>query len=274
MNIGYYKHARNFRRNKELREERKRKNRLKRVRPDAQITLETRDILNKNNTLISYREREGYTKKVPVTLGYDALQYMAIVRRFIQKRYDLHLIDLELLLFLFPIGLWSKKDYSRFPHSYATRRISHLIDKGMVENIFEDRIVDRDDCVYRLTAKAKRAVTQFYKYLNKEETLPETSSSNPFFNARATRREMKVAELIADLNKSISGRTEDTKHHIKLKKRIKNYHKQKVKQRAYEKVNALQIRIQKQREERERMKKEKAEKLKDMQRTLSSYIPE
>src|SRR5690554_4294019 len=111
----YFKTAKNFRRDKARREEARRKARIKSHRPDAQVTIETRDILNKNKTTIKFKEREGYNRSVPITLGYDALQYLAIVRRYIQKRYDLHLIDLELLLFLHPIGLWSEKDYSKFP---------------------------------------------------------------------------------------------------------------------------------------------------------------
>lgn len=273
MSDRFFQAARNYKKNKALREKREKEKLIKKLfkkhHYKSQVSEETKRILDQNNKSVSYNNRNSNTN---ITLGYDTLQHFAVVRRYIQRKHKIKIRELELLLFLYPIGLWSQKDYNQFPHSYGTRHVKYLEEKGFVENIIETQ--SQRGKVYRLTRISKRIVSDFYKLLNGEKQFPETPKHNPFFKGDISRKDMKVAQLIAEFNKKLSGREEKTKHHKKLEKRIKRYHQKKRRELQYEKFNAVRIKIEKERERREKEDEEKRLKLKGLKETLNSYLPE
>lgn len=203
-------------------------------KPDSRVTLKTRQLLREagyhvqqltNNThrRLKYRGRpkgKEVTMPIQISLDYSSLQYIGIVRHYIQKKHDITLSQLELLLFLYPLGIWSKDDYDLFPHRFSTRTIKPIMEKGFIDDIFEHELEpESDKKVYRLTQKAKMIVRDFYQYLHQEKLIPETAVSNPLFRYDANPRDLRKAKAIARINELLSGKK--TKEHEKLNKRIR-----------------------------------------------------
>lgn len=201
------------------------------------------------------------TQAIPLNLDYNVVQYFGIARYYIQKKYDLRIKELELLLFLYPIGFFTKRDYHTFPHNYTTRTISHLMKKGLIEPVNEREKPQSDKQVYKLSRRSKNAVLYFYKYASGEEPIPENPMVNDFFKSGTTRYEQKLALAMAKLNKRVSGRKSKTKEHKKLENRItETIAKTDPEKRAIQKNKVEKILEEKRiREKMEQMEREKGD---------------
>lgn len=209
--------------------------------PDSRVSYETRYLIQeagyhvkhitKNKfRMLKYRTKEERermnSQTINVNLDYSCLRNLGIVRNYFQKKHNLTFRELELLLFLYGMQLWSQHDYYKFPHSFTTRKIKSLFDRGFIEPIFEDYSFDSKKQVYRLTSRSKCLIRNFYQYLHEEKPIPESSGLNPLFRMDASSRDLAKAKSIALLNQKIMGNEEKTKQHIKVEKALRENAKQ------------------------------------------------
>lgn len=203
--------------------------------PHFRVSSHTRKLLKEKGYEIQYACKGHYSKKmlqkrtltgsnsiskITVSLDYDTLQYLGIVRSYVQKKHNITISVLELMLFLYPLGVWSKQDYNKFPHRYNTRNIEVLINKGYIEPMFAEHSVKSSSQTFRLSRVAKRAVRDFYEYIHGEKTLPEETRTNPLLHKNASIRDLVKANAIMEINRQIRGNNQTTKQHKKTKKRI------------------------------------------------------
>lgn len=132
---------------------------------------------SKNPDIIKKYSRKSRDIVEKFVNGYDLLQYMIVVKPYIMKKYKIEKsIELEALLYLFPIQFFTLNDFKLLGLKQYNLHIKTLEDIGYLK-----LCVTRTDGrkVYTLTEKSVNIVTDFYKYLSGEKGI-SLNNDNPF----------------------------------------------------------------------------------------------
>lgn len=109
--------------------------------------------------------------------GYDMMQFNIVVRPYLMKKHNIKKsIELDILLYLFPIQFFVMSDFKELPTTKHEYTVSKLIELGYVEVLVP--VKKRE--IYTLTDYAERIVKDYYMYLSGEKTIYENARSNPF----------------------------------------------------------------------------------------------
>lgn len=123
-------------------------------------------------------------KQVPLSryqhrIKYDFLTYIRLVFKWCISNYDLTRPEVELLLFLYGKGTFSKKqffDYHTTLSIYQIKGFKKLQKEGWIRK-FRDR-KGTESALYVLTTKGQRLCNRMHKFCSGEESIPTTSRSN------------------------------------------------------------------------------------------------
>jgi hypothetical protein len=112
------------------------------------------------------------------TERYDFLKYWRVIRKFYCLKYDLHLADLEMILFLYSEDYFSKDKFDEFKMvmPWDPLRFEKLRRRGFIE-VFRKGVPGRK-ALYDLSYRAKHMVADIYRNMN-GEPLPQWHYSNP-----------------------------------------------------------------------------------------------
>lgn len=127
------------------------------------------------------------------------LKYLRVVRKYVQKKYELSLAELELVLFLYDEQIFDRKTFDDYA---CTLGFSSL---NWFDKLKEREIIKlwRDEYGYKtlyvLTHKYKMACNKFYKHLE-GEPVPQTVAQNPLFAKSASFSDKMYARLIKKMN--------------------------------------------------------------------------
>jgi len=124
--------------------------------------------------------------------GYDALQNLILVRNYIQKKHDISLSALEVLLYLYPKQFFTHSDYNEVPKQYFFRTVKRMCDLGYIKIHIKGTGTRRN--LYTLSNIGKRVVYEFYELLSGEKPIPETQFTDNAY-------EKKVINLIKKTKK-------------------------------------------------------------------------
>tara|TARA_R110000796_G_scaffold39772_1_gene98985 strand:- start:544 stop:954 length:411 start_codon:yes stop_codon:yes gene_type:complete len=132
-------------------------------------------------------------------MKHDFLKHWRVVRYLIKKKYDLSQQDLELLLFLYSEGRFTKDDFDWYSTivSWDVRRFIKLKKEGWVKQWRTNRGNRR--AIYELTHKGKTAMARVYRLLLGEEKFPE-STRNPIYNPERS-SEYKYLNAMKKINR-------------------------------------------------------------------------
>jgi hypothetical protein len=102
---------------------------------------------------------------------HDYLKYWRVVKRFIMKKHDISLSDLEMLLFLYSEVYFGNKEFQEYERlmSWEKDRVYRMMQEGYVEVFREHNHGTRTKKLYQLTNKSKKIVRELYKTLDKNE---------------------------------------------------------------------------------------------------------
>jgi len=119
------------------------------------------------------------------------LKHYRIIRKWASKTSDLKEADLELLIYLDAIDLFTKQDFKIGTHAYSwdNRRWNRLLKEGWI-------VVWRQ----RISFKCKQLISRMYRIMLGEEDIPETIRSNKLMK-RSTYSEKVLSTSITNLNK-------------------------------------------------------------------------
>lgn len=131
------------------------------------------------------KNKDKYVRKrfLEVYSGYDFLQHLGLVRRYICGKYRILNYQLELILYLYPLNYFTHSDIARFPKHYTFRTINALIKKKVivvVSKAHKKKKYDKDvrkNTLYALTKEMRQAVEEFYELLSKERPFEEGSKA-------------------------------------------------------------------------------------------------
>lgn len=142
-------------------------------------------------------KKEKYTKKKYLSLykGYDFLQYLGVVRFYIQGKNKISNNMLEMLLYLYPINYFTQQDFMDIPKQFEVTRLKVLVDKELAKVAFVDE-KDKSKKIYALSTKARNIVTDFYELLSGEKEFNMQYAANPFIGTKATAIDKKRNNLL------------------------------------------------------------------------------
>lgn len=115
---------------------------------------------------------------------HDFLKYWRVVRYYITKQYNISYPELELLLYLYDEGVFTKTDFKDFEQSmsWSKGRFEELMDRGLIRK-WRDRRKAGHANLYELTQQAKLICNQTYKKLTQEEPISEDKYRNEVFRS-------------------------------------------------------------------------------------------
>jgi hypothetical protein len=130
------------------------------------------------------------------------MKYWRVIRYYVGRQYNITQPHLELLLFLYSEGYFSKDKFKEFDNliSWNYNRFSDLRRDGWIE-LFRKK-VGNYSALYQLTDKAKRAVRCVYDKLEGRE-LAEHPDRNPMFQKGACYTDKVYRNMIKKMNESI-----------------------------------------------------------------------
>lgn len=141
--------------------------------------------------------KEYYNRRMPKD---NWLKYFRVVRYYISKKHNLSLPNLEMLLFLYSEGLFSRSDFSEFEQimSWDKKRFEKLRQDGWI--IMWRKAKGSEPALYEISRKAKQVLSSMYKKLSGEESISENKYLNPIFAADADYMDKVYRRAIKRLN--------------------------------------------------------------------------
>lgn len=129
----------------------------------------------------------------------DYLKFWRVIRYFVKAKYGLSQADLDVLLFLYSEGYFSKDKFKEFDKllSWDVNRFNRLLKDDWIA-VFRKRSGNRK-ALYELSYKGRRCVNSIYKKLSGEE-IPTTQNSNPLFAKNVSYSDKVYRRMIEDMN--------------------------------------------------------------------------
>jgi hypothetical protein len=126
-------------------------------------------------------------QKLIFTSGKDLLQYSIVVRPYILRKHRIkNNFELDILLYLFPIQYFSRRDFKVLPTINEGYHLTTLIDLNYIEVVVHHH-KGANSNLYGLTERAKKIVKDYYEYLSGEKTVNPSSYTNPFADSDASK---------------------------------------------------------------------------------------
>jgi predicted transcriptional regulator len=128
--------------------------------------------------------RRGSTRTKPDIFtkreSYSFLQYIRVIFHWAKKNTGLPRPHIELLLYLQPLGIFKKKDFSffcRLVQVYQIKLFTKLVEQGWIEEWRPTKKHKGQAALYKLTSKADHLCTRIHKMCIGEEKIPESKSN-------------------------------------------------------------------------------------------------
>ena len=126
------------------------------------------------------------TKTYSSDLHFIFLQYIGILMKWAMKRYDLSQKELELILYLYPAGIFDQAEFYVMAEALGLEKsykqiLQRLKRKEMVE-VWEDR--KGEEKIYSLTERARNICHQMHRIALGKEKIAESRMRNPLATFR------------------------------------------------------------------------------------------
>ena len=149
------------------------------------------------------RETKKPNARFRSRIDYDFLMYIRVVFKWAVENSGLTRPNLELLLYLYGLGAFSKKqfhDFHKLIGLYQDKKLKDLIEAGWVK-IYRTK-KGREHALYTLTAKGKRLCNSMHKYAAGLEEIPVIANRNKMLRDDAPRVNNYYMDIIKRMNKN------------------------------------------------------------------------
>ena len=115
---------------------------------------------------------------------YNFLKYYRVVRYYIKKKYEISLMELDMLLYLYDMPFFNKEDFNYYgtTMSWDKKRFYEMVEKGLIKEWRPGKKRYARKKLFELSHKAKSICSLTYKKLMQEEPISEKKESNPIFD--------------------------------------------------------------------------------------------
>jgi len=180
---------------------------IERLPDEAKENLERRKEAERKSKLRKANIRSK-TRKKPLPLhtsvrDYDFLENIRVVYKHMQANYpDLNRGRLEMLLYLYPKGVFSFSEFHRY------YKLVGLFQKGALKKYIENGYIfvwreKKHNVIqlYALTNKAKAMCDDMHKFCTGEKEIPSKKSNNKLFTETGVRIDGYYSDMIKVINK-------------------------------------------------------------------------
>ena len=117
----------------------------------------------------------------------NLLKHYRIIRKWACKNNSLREADLELLIYLDCIDLFTKKDFEQGVYSYSwdNRRWSRLIKDDWIKVWRHRNRTTQKYNIYKVSFKCKQLINKIYKIMLGEEKIPTSKRRNKIINGNS-----------------------------------------------------------------------------------------
>ena len=135
----------------------------------------------------------------------NLLKHYRIIRKWASKNNDLNEADLELLIYLDCIDLFTIKDFKKGVYSYSwdNRRWSRLIKDNWIVVWRKRNRTNQTYNIYKVSVKGKQLISRMYRIMLQEEEIPNSTRRNKIMK-RKTYMDKELTTSINDINKEIN----------------------------------------------------------------------
>jgi len=114
------------------------------------------------------------------------LQHYRIIRKWACKNNDLNDADLELLIYLDCIDLFSKKDFEMGSYSYSwdNRRWNKLIQNDWIVVWRHRNRTTQKYNIYKISFKGKQLIKRIYRIMLGDEDIPTSTKRNKIMKGK------------------------------------------------------------------------------------------
>ncbi len=116
----------------------------------------------------------------------NLLKHYRIIRKWVCKNYNLKDADLELLIYLEAIDLFTKDDFKKGTYSYSwdNRRWNRLLKEGWIKVWRERNRTTQKYHIYKVSTKCKQLIARMYRIMLGEEdmSLNKISKNNNYMH--------------------------------------------------------------------------------------------
>lgn len=143
---------------------------------------------------------------------YDFLQYWRIVRHWAKRKYKISQAELDILLYLYSIPLFSFTDYHEFEKvlSWDKQRFKRFIKDGHIIEWRPHSPQARQKRLYMLSFKTKRMITSIYDKLLLEQPMPVNPVNNPIFRSKGPSIDKYYRSIMRKMNEKQKNRQKDS----------------------------------------------------------------
>ena len=132
----------------------------------------------------------------------NLFKHYRIIRKWLCKVSDLKEADLELLLYLEALDLFTKQDFKIGTHAYSwdNRRWNRLLKEGWIVVWRPRNRTTQKYNIYKVSFKCKQLTARMYRIILGDEDIPETTRANPLMN-RSSYTDKVLSTSILNINK-------------------------------------------------------------------------
>ena len=125
----------------------------------------------------------------------NLLKHYRIIRRWACRNNNITDADLELLIYLDCMDLFSKHDFKMGVYSYSwdNRRWNRLLKEGWIVLWRRGNKSDSKGSLYKVSLKTTQLLTRVYRILTGEEDIPSSATQNVIKSKAYTDRMLQVA---------------------------------------------------------------------------------
>ena len=135
----------------------------------------------------------------------NLLKHYRIIRKWASKNNGLNEADLELLIYLDCVDLFTIKDFKKGVYSYSwdNRRWSRLIKDNWIVVWRKRNRTNQTYNIYKVSVKGKQLISRMYRIMLQEEEIPTSTRRNKIMK-RKTYMDKVLTTSINDINKEIN----------------------------------------------------------------------
>jgi len=131
----------------------------------------------------------------------NLLKHYRIIRKWASKTSDLKEADLELLIYLEAVDLFTKQDFKNGTHAYSwdNRRWNRLLKEGWIVVWRQRNRTTQKYHIYKVSFKCKQLINRMYRIILGEEEIPQTTRANRLMKGK-TYTDKVLATAIKNMN--------------------------------------------------------------------------
>jgi DNA-binding HxlR family transcriptional regulator len=170
------------------------------------ILAESKARVNDGSHQVQVKVKYKPPKRVYSQVDYDFLKYIRIVFKWAKENYpDLKRPDLEMLLYLYPIGAFSRSQYVLYHKPmglYAVSNLNKMIKGGWIKKFREGK--GRQHVLYKLTEKANRLCGEMHKLTCGDKKMSEHPNNNAIAKLAKDPNKPKANKYYMDIIKKMN----------------------------------------------------------------------